>query len=266
MKILIGLMPVVFAGAVSAAPILNTDMNVWLKDPYKLSSVVGGVTYVVNEGYRGLTPVSSMLNHGGDAYELKGMYTSQTNTTLSYAILGGISPSNNDWPLTTIAFDIGSNGSFEYGLLVKNTRYGIAGDLFSVNPSTGWAYGQVAPDNTGVRQGTGDRTIPVAFSGLGLTKINSGIQTYFGAATFNSATSIFGTHLNPTYSVNTIFDKRELNLMPGESLTTNIAMLCGNDWLKTTITNNTNVPEPTSMALFGIAGFGYIVSRKRKVF
>lgn len=112
-------------GAASAGSVnIDGDLNDWIQKPDNTSADWGrllrpGSTRFVSEdqGDAYLNP-----GWGGQTYDAEAFYFEIEDKTLYLAIVTGLAPNIEQYKPGDVAFDFGSDGSFEYGLVVTGER------------------------------------------------------------------------------------------------------------------------------------------------
>jgi hypothetical protein len=204
-----------------------------------------GIQSVV-EDYDPATPNGGYLNpgYGGQTFDAEAMYATFNSTTFYYAIVTGFGSADADGKVIyggnpyypgDIAFDFGSNGSYEYGIkTVGSTK----GDLYSVtswNTDPNWHPASVTTIN-------GTSGLPV----VGSLAYNN---TYYGSDAQGDHYVIEGSI--PISAFGTDW---------GKDFTMSWTQTCGNDVITLKVTPT---PEPATMALFGL-GLGGLAFFRRK--
>jgi hypothetical protein len=186
--------------------------------------------------------IGAYLNpgYGGQLFDAEAMYAMYDNTNFYFAIVTGKSPRlENGYRPGDIAFDFGSNGSFEYG--IQTTGEGT-GSLYSVNT---WKHGlwnltdPTEMDSVGQVMGTGSLVYNNTFYGTSAKGSHYVIEGYIPLDSFGDDWGY------------------------GKQFTMSWTQTCGNDVIRL---NVTPTPEPATMALFGIglAGLGALRRRQFK--
>jgi hypothetical protein len=185
-------------------------------------------------------PAVNYLNpgYGAQQFDAEAMYVKYDATNLYFAIVTGKDPgTGGGYRPGDIAFDFGSNGSYEYGI---ETTGGNAGKLYTVSSWNKGIWNNVDPTEmkvTGVLKGTGSLAYNNCYYGD-----NSKGNHYVIEGSI--ARSYFGSDWN-------------------NGFTMSWTQTCGNDVIRLNIPP-TATPEPATMLLFGMGLAGVGVLRKRQ--
>ncbi|MBF0331133.1 MAG: PEP-CTERM sorting domain-containing protein [Candidatus Omnitrophica bacterium] len=171
---------------------------------------------------------------GGQNFDAEAMYAAYDSTNLYFAIVTGKNPGieSNERP-GDIAFDFGSNGSYEYGIETVTRGNFTAGNLYAVNT---WKTDPYWGTHTPTEMNTVNR----------LLGVGSFIYT---------STSYPGSHYVIEGSIAKSYFGSDW--VSGTPFTMSWTQTCANDVINLQVTPS---PEPMTMTLFGIglAGLGLI--------
>lgn len=219
-----------------------------------LSSSTAGVQFTTEDQH------GSYLDpgYGGQNYDAEGIYTTWDNDYLYVGVMTGRAQNGTGWTAGDIAFDLGSDGSFEYGLVTSSQTssnpdgIGSPGDFYSV---TDWNYGLwTSPKHTGT-----------AMNGYKLahpTSIKAGNKDGDASAfSYSSIGTGYGAWPGDThYFISAAID---LDLFGGSSalldngFSAHWTANCNNDWIQQDVSA---VPEPSVLWLFSIGAIGLLAS------
>jgi hypothetical protein len=236
------------------ATTINTFSD-WGISTSDLSSSTASVQSTVEDQH------GSYLNpgYGGQAYDAEAIYTTWDSDYLYIGIMTGRAQDAGGWTAGDISFDLGSDGSFEYGLVTSDATsshpdgIGAPGDFYDV---TDWNYGiWTAP---GVHNETDITPYKVAHP----TSIKAGTKT--GNATsfsYSDGFTGYGAWNSDThYFISAAID---LDLFGGSSallddgFSAHWTANCNNDWIQQDVAA---VPEPSVLWLFSIGFIGLLSS------
>ena len=248
----------------AAAYTIDGKLDDWGIDPtnFKSHSVKGSTIedYQPKSGDNGyLTP-----GYGGQAYDAEALYVNYDSNKLYLALITGHNPNtvqnpnNNTYGRGDFLIDFGHDGTFEYAL--KTSGIGT-GSLFKINAASdltlGLFTGQGTPYADGrnavsILDGKGTNLSTGANSGKVTLKIDS--LGFTGYGNYKN-----DRHYAYEASIDlSLFDPQYWN-MPFDVQWT---MLCGNDVISADPPGGL-IPEPMSLALFGIALAGVGLTRRR---
>ncbi len=138
-------LPIALLLSNSASAITINNFSNWGISTSNLSTSVAGVFSVVEDQH------SDFLNpgYGGQQYDAEGIYATWDTDYLYVAVITGRKQNDTaggSWAPGDIAFDLGSNHSFEYGLVTSSSNggtpasngIGSPGDFYNVST---WNYG-----------------------------------------------------------------------------------------------------------------------------
>ncbi|MCP5141283.1 MAG: PEP-CTERM sorting domain-containing protein [Gammaproteobacteria bacterium] len=205
------------------------------------------------------------LGSGGQEYDAEAIYLDYDSTYLYYAVVTGRPSTATQYPAGDIAFDFGSDGSWEFGVETRGNNGFDKGDLVAVSS---WALGN---------------PIPAA----GVTEILSGTVVGGSSADFAYGSKIedIGRYTYPTYGSGDdnhyVLEGRialaDFSLYAGQDFTIHWTMGCGNDEIHLSSTLPTGgggcqggncggneVPVPGTGLLFGGALIGWTLQRRRQ--
>ncbi len=236
----------------------------WQIDSADLSSNNSAVNYITEDQHADfLDP-----GYGGQDYDAEAIYTTWDSNYLYIGVMTGREQNPSDgWAPGDIAIDIGSNGSYEFGLVTSSATgdnpatagIGLAGDLYAVSS---WNNGiwDSAGNYVGANSPLVDTDHP--------TSVASG--SLIGAATNFSYDSIgtgYGNWANDEhYFISTVID---LNLLGGANFmdggfSIHWTANCNNDWLQLDVpASSVPVPAPLVLLMAGLLGM-IAMGRARK--
>ena len=124
----------------SAVVIVDGNFGDWQVDSNTMQSGLSDVHQTVEDQHGGyLSP-----GYGGQQYDAEAMYTRWDNSRLYIGVMTGRAQNASGWTAGDIAIDLGSNGSYEFGVVTSSQTgfggdgIGNAGALYAVND---WNYG-----------------------------------------------------------------------------------------------------------------------------
>ena len=214
------------------------------------SSLSGG--YVVNY------TAPSNLGYGGQAYDAEAVYLDYDSTYLYYAVVTGRPENVSQYPAGDIAFDFGSDGSYEFGVETRGNNGYSKGDLVQVS---NWALGNPYP-------------------AAGVTEIQSGSVVANTDFVYGSKIEDIGQYIYPYYSSTDdnhyVLEGRialaDFSLYAGQNFTIHWTMGCGNDeiHLASTLPGTPpgpggEVPVPGTGLLLGGSLIGWTLHRRRQL-
>jgi len=265
------LLALAFSHGSSAATINNfSDWGISSSDLSSSLSDVHAITedqhtYYLNPGY------------GGQEYDVEAIYTTWDNDYLYVGIMTGREQNpTTGWAPGDIAFDLGSDNSFEFGLVTSSATgshsstagTGNPGEFYAVSE---WNYGiwDENGNHVGANSPLVDKNHP--------TNVKTGIQTGSAASFSYSALEENGTWLSygnwstdKHYFISAKIDL-DLFLGTGDALEDGFSIHwtanCNNDWLLLDVAAQpTEVSEPVSLALMslGLLGLGLLRRTQKK--
>lgn len=205
--------------------------------------------------------------YGGQAYDAEGIYATWDASYLYVGVMTGRAPNASGWSAGDIAFDFGSDSSYEFGLITTDSAgsypaaagIGSPGQLFSV---TEWNLG-LWDSNGGYIGSTGNTADPdhptsVAAGNEVLNAVNSFSYQAIGSS------SEYGAG-GQSYFISAAID---LNAFGGaafldDGLSLHWAATCNNDWIMLDLPTQ-SVPEPATLGLFSLSLLGLLATRRRK--
>jgi hypothetical protein len=203
--------------------------------------------------------------YGGQAYDAEGIYATWDSNYLYVGVMTGRAQNASGWSAGDIAFDFGSDKSFEYGLVTSasNGSYasvagiGTPGQLFSVSE---WNLGLWDANDVyiGTSHNPADPDHPVSVKAGTLVDTD----TDFSYSSLGSAYGAGGT----SYFIST---KLDLNNFGGVSflddgLSLHWAATCNNDWIQLDIPAQ-SVPEPSTLALLSLGLLGIAAAGRKRI-
>lgn len=257
------LFALMFAGFAGQANAIVVDGNIdeWLSSKATWAPVNAAIHSTIEDqtgnGY--LNP-----GYGGQAYDAEALYATILGNKLFIALATGHNPltqtSGNNYGAGDFAIDFGKDGSYELAINYKNPNgvsasdnFGDQGGLYAVSE---WYYGLwQAPGS--YNPGNAMRSNP--------TSIKSG--TKLGVAEFAYSTVAktgYGAYANDGhyfYEMSVDLDLLRNNGWDGSAFNIHWAENCANDTI--IVDPDQRVPEPASMALFGVAIFSLLAMRRR---
>ncbi len=209
--------------------------------------------------------------YGGQKYDAEAMYATWDATHLYVGILTGRAQNASGWTAGDIAFDFGSDGTYEYGLVTSSADgtghdgIGSPGEFYDVNAgSDGWNWGIWSASDDHVSQNSAGA---IAYNHPTSVKNGSLLGT---DSNFKYSDSMSGYGSNSGDDHYFISAAIDLSLISGADLAMNDLTLhwaanCNNDFIM--LKTSTHVPEPSSLLLMsaGFIGlFGSLVSRRER--
>lgn len=216
-----------------------------------------GIEYAVSDqnnnalsgGYVYNYTAPGSLGYGDQPYDAEAVYLDYDSTYLYYAVVTGRPEVTSQYPSGDIAFDFGSDGSFEYGVESRGNNGFSKGDLVQVSS---WALGSAYPAG--------------------------GVSEMQGGTVVSNEDFVYGSRINDigAYTANADDDHYVLegrialsnfSLYSGQDFTIHWTMGCGNDeiHLASTLPNGGGeVPVPGTGLLLGSALIGWTLQARRK--
>jgi len=216
-----------------------------------------GIDYTIwdNAGPHG----SSVSDFGGEQFDVKAMYTRTSGSTFYVGIVTGFNPAGVGDPYTggTPVAEIGdiainpnwADNTAEYGVLLPIEPAGTSGSTCVVSGGT-WdipliSVGFAPPADTAYETGTGT----VVATNATYTYTDLGDQYY---------DPVTDTNVD-TYLLEASLPLADLTINPSA---VSWGMSCNNDNMQVSVSPS-NVPEPTSLALFSAGGV-YLLAKGRR--
>ncbi|MCF6218159.1 MAG: hypothetical protein L3J94_05250 [Gammaproteobacteria bacterium] len=239
----------------SASAATITNFSDWQINSSNLSSGNSAVNYITEDQHADfLDP-----GYGGQDYDAEAIYTTWDSNYLYIGVMTGREQNPGDgWAPGDIAIDIGSNGSYEFGMVTSSATgdnpatagIGLAADLYAVSS---WNNGiwDSAGNYVGANSPLVDTSHPTSVASGSLI----GTATSFS---YDSIGSGYGNWANDEhYFISAVID---LNLLGGANLMDDGFSIhwtanCNNDWLQLDIpASAVPVPAPLMLLMAGLLG------------
>ncbi|MCB1735887.1 MAG: PEP-CTERM sorting domain-containing protein [Gammaproteobacteria bacterium] len=211
--------------------------------------------YVVNYSF------PHALGYGDQPYDAEAIYLDYDSTYLYYAVVTGRPEGVSQYPSGDIAFDFGSDGSWEYGIETRGNNGYNKGDLVQVS---NWALGAIYPE-------------------AGVTEIQGGSVVSSNDFVYGSKITDIGQYTYYSDDDHYVMEGRialsDFSLYAGQNFTVHWTMGCGNDEIHLASTlptggggcsggncggGGSEVPVPGTGLLFGSALIGWTLHRRRQ--
>ena len=203
---------------------------------YFVEDQSGGSNAYLNPGY------------GGQAYDAEAIYVKRDATDFYIAVVTGLGPDNITYPAGDLAFDFGSDGSYEYGVVVKsdsgtsNGGIGNKGDVYKVNQ---WNLGLW--DDSGSYKKSEHPTTVKAGSLIGTAGLFYQEALYNNSSLTNKLGIDAGTHYLIEAKISTsLFDVGDRD----KAFRVHWTMACANDSIS--VDPPANVPTPTVLPMLAL--------------
>ncbi|MCB1735888.1 MAG: hypothetical protein H6981_12110 [Gammaproteobacteria bacterium] len=195
------------------------------------------------------------LGYGDQPYDAEAVYLDYDSTYLYFAVVTGRPENVSQWPSGDVAFDFGSDGSYEFGLETRGNNGFAKGDLVQVS---NWTNGYYYPNPNNVAE------------------ITSGTVVSNNSFVYGSLINDIGAYTGSSDDDHYVLEGRialsDFSLYAGQNFTIHWTMGCGNDeiHLASTLPNapppppSGEVPIPGTGLLFGSALIGWTVHRRRQ--
>jgi hypothetical protein len=256
------LMAAAFSGQASAI-IVDGNIDEWLSNKATWAPANSGIDASIEDQTGGLNSYLSP-GYGGQAYDAEALYATILGNKLFIALATGHNPltptSGNNYGAGDFAIDFGKNGSYELGINFRNPngvstsdKFGETGGIYQVSE---WYYGlwqapgvltsnrPVLNNPTSIMAGTKVGQSDFAYSTLA--------KTGYGSYT-NDGHYFYEMSLDLSVLRGAGWDGSAFNIHWTEN--------CANDFI--IVDPDRYVPEPGSMALFGVAMFSLLGMRRR---
>ena len=247
------------SGQAAAGLVVDGNLSDWQINSSTWVSSLSGVHSTVEDstgsGAYYLNP-----GWGGQAYDAEALYAVFQGNKLYVALVTGHSPttanspSANSYGAGDFAFDFGKNGSYELGVNVIAGNFGLAGGVYK-NPT--WAYGLW--DSAGNHnESNPDPLHPTSLNGgVQIGSVQS-VYTTTGVSGYGSQTS----DLHYFYEFSIDLDLLTQAGWDGSAFNIHWTENCANDSIM--VDPDRYVPEPGSLALFGLGFLGLLGARQRR--
>lgn len=230
-----------------------------------ISSTVSDVHYATED------QTNYYLNpgYGGQAYDAEGIYATWDSSYLYVGVMTGRAPDATGWSAGDIAFDFGSDNSYELGLITTDhtgSEPGVAGigspgQLYDVDT---WNLG-IWDSSGGYINNTGNPADPdhPTTVAAGTEIVDAVKPGSFSYQEIGSSTE-YGIG-GQSYFITAAIDLNAIggNTFLNDGLTLHWAATCNNDWITLDLPAS-SVPEPSTMALLSIGMIGLFAARRKK--
>lgn len=207
-------------------------------------------------------PLSAFLDpgYGGQRYDAEALYLDWDATYLYILVVTGLPPGNvhdpaaNSYGAGDILIDFGRDGSFDYGLVVKNYAGLLPGEVYRTGSlhygiwSSPGVPGTPSPYAVALASGTPVGTAQLAYSTTGVNNLGQ----YKSDLHYAIEAAIPLAALGSDWGVNG----------PNKAFDVQWTMYCAND-LITVDPAPTAVSEPNMLALLALAGLSVVVPLRR---
>ncbi|MDR3298843.1 MAG: PEP-CTERM sorting domain-containing protein [Candidatus Accumulibacter sp.] len=254
----------VVSGSALAQITIDGSLSDWKIDPKTWVSSLPGVSYT-EEDQTGSGAYYLRPGYGGQAYDAEAMYAIIQNGTLFIALATGHNPltvdnfGNNVYAAGDFAIDFGNNGTYELGInVVNNFLGGVLGGVYA-NPD--WAYGlwDVAGNEVAPGSAAADMAHPTSLRGGTLLGSAESSYTTTGVSGYGSKEDDLHYFYEISLDLQLLYDAG----WDGNEFNIHWTQNCANDSILLTVPGNPGVPEPGSLALFGVGLVGLIGMRRR---
>lgn len=251
-----------FSGQASAI-VVDGNIDEWLSNKATWAPANSAIHAAIDDKTGG---PNTYLNpgYGGQAYDAEALYATIQGDKLFIALATGHNPltptSGNNYGAGDFAIDFGKNGSYELGINFRNPNGVSNADNFGVNSGvyrvSEWYYGLWQAPNS-YNPGNAMHSDP--------TSIKSG--SLVGQADFAYSTLAktgYGTYANDGhyfYEMSLDLGLLQRHGWDGSAFNIHWTENCANDTIL--VDPDRAVPEPGSMALFGVAMFSLLGLRRR---